>query len=84
MGTHEHHHQDAVSQAGMGMDGTQLPQPEATEHERRRDVDGPTELASGSIPVHGDEDTADELAMEAYGDEDEDGNPDIPNAPFPG
>ncbi len=84
MGTNEHHHTDAVTQAGMGMDGAQLPEQDGKGHAVRRGVDGRTEIDSKSIPVHGDEETADELAMEAYGDEDDDGNPDIPSVPFPG
>lgn len=44
---------------------------------------GPTEIDADSIPVHGDEEVADDLAEKAYGDKDDDGNPDIPNAQFP-
>lgn len=42
------------------------------------------EVDEDSIPVHGSEKKADDLAEEAYGDKDDDGNADVPNAPFPG
>ena len=45
--------------------------------------DAVTEIDPDSIPVEGDEDVADDLAEKAYGDKDDDGNPDIPNAQFP-
>jgi len=38
----------------------------------------------GYVPVHGNEKTANKLAMRAYGDSDHDGKPDVPNVPFPG
>ncbi|WP_372698853.1 hypothetical protein [Arthrobacter sp. JSM 101049] len=47
------------------------------------DNDDVTEIDAESIPVQGDEDVADDLAEKAYGDKDDDGNPDIPNAQFP-
>lgn len=84
MGTHEHHHKDAVTQAGIGMDGAQLPEQKPQEPTVREGHDGPTELGADPIPVQWDEETAEELAMKAYGDEDDDGNPDIPNIPLPG
>ncbi|EMY34449.1 hypothetical protein D477_009510 [Arthrobacter crystallopoietes BAB-32] len=42
------------------------------------------EVHEGRIPVQGNEKTADDLAMKAYGDSDHDGKPDVPNVPFPG
>lgn len=53
-----------------------------SEHIAAQD-DGGTEVDADSIPVQGDDELADELAEEAYGDKDDDGNPDIPNAQFP-
>lgn len=38
----------------------------------------------GVVPIQGDEELADELAMRAYGDKDHDGKPDVPNVQFPG
>ncbi|HXD27791.1 MAG TPA: hypothetical protein VN621_03430 [Arthrobacter sp.] len=49
----------------------------------RPEDDDVTEIDADSIPVEGDEDVADDLAEKAYGDKDDDGNPDIPNAQFP-
>jgi len=42
------------------------------------------EIHEGRIPVQGNEKTANDLAMKAYGDSDHDGKPDVPNVPFPG
>jgi hypothetical protein len=41
------------------------------------------DVHEANIPVHGDEKLADDLAKKAYGDKDNDGEGDIPNAPFP-
>lgn len=56
---------------------------ENPEQDSAAPMDG-TEVDADSIPVHGNEAEADEMAEEAYGDQDDDGNPDIPNVPFPG
>ncbi|GLB68631.1 hypothetical protein [Arthrobacter mangrovi] len=45
---------------------------------------GRDEVHEGNIPVKGSEAKADELAKEAYGDKDADGEGDTPNVPFPG
>ena len=42
------------------------------------------EVNEAHIPVHGDEKLADDLVKKAYGDKDQDGRGDAPNAPFPG
>lgn len=84
MGINKDHHTDAVTQAGLGMDGAQLPEQERQGPTVSEGQDGPTEIDASSIPIQGDEDTANRFAKEAYGDQDNDGNPDIPNVPFPG
>jgi len=38
----------------------------------------------GEIPVQGNEETADDLALKAFGDKDHDGEGDVPSVPFPG
>ncbi|WP_336716070.1 hypothetical protein [Arthrobacter sp. USHLN218] len=47
-------------------------------------TDRTDEVHEGNIPVKGSEAKADELAKEAYGDKDADGEGDTPNVPFPG
>ena len=80
MSTHEHHHQDAVTQGGMGMDGTQLPEQNGRGHILRRGVDGPTEIDDKPRPAHGRKKTAEEPAAEAPKDEGDDGKPTLPDS----
>lgn len=42
------------------------------------------DVNEANIPVHGSEERAEELAKKAYGDKDNDGSADAPNAQFPG
>jgi hypothetical protein len=53
----------------------------------RLDVEGDPDTGDfipGPNPIDRDEDAAEELAEEAYGDKDDDGNPDVPHIPLSG
>lgn len=42
------------------------------------------QVEEGETPVQGNEETAADLAREAFGDKNHDGEGDVPNVPFPG
>ncbi|MGM0931303.1 MAG: hypothetical protein ACQEXN_16570 [Actinomycetota bacterium] len=72
------------------MDPSENPAPEHPDDVENEASDQPAgsgdtegEVHEAHIPVHGDEKLADDLVKKAYGDKDDDGRGDAPNAPFP-